>query len=277
MIAARDQWNRIVTKAKSDDDFDRTAALARALAYVELALNAAGYERAANGGIGFRLKAVLAGSSSEIRDRVARAIEARNAAVHQNRVPPNRECLAHVGTLRDVWRALRRKFVTHDHAASIARQCLENRHITTVLLYGSLGRNSKEPADIDLLLLDDGELSSFLVGYGRTGLIAIDLVLDALKLATDSYRAAVASGWLDITLLNGRLFGNDRVYVRSVAAGHRDQLFFLNVANSIESFNPETGTWNGPKPQIFGRYNALRTQIDSEGLLSLRRRGRSEG
>ena len=269
----RANWPRIGKFSNSADEFERSFALVRATASLESALTAAGFPRhSPNQGLLDRVvRHGLFGRKGWPAERPFRAaLDARNTAAHGGRgrkLAGPRACKAHVGILHQAWRYLRKQFVTKRTAANLAQRILENRRSTHVFLYGSLARAEREAKDIDLLILDDGELSTG-VQYGN----ASEYLLDALDVIDDANRAAIHCDWLDVMAIDGVRFGHDPRYTRLVAKLQRDSLFFVNIAEDVIPFDPKSQRWAGKRPAVFQRLALLRGQLENEGIVENQKR-----
>src|SRR2546430_13577620 len=164
------RWTQIRHLSRSDDEFDRTAALAHSVAALEMGLLALGWPKKGTQGVQGRLTEAIPKLS--FRDfpastELSSAFSARNEAVHKHAVPSPKICQKHVVTFQRTWNSLRRNFVTREHAGELAAAVLDKVGITHVFLFGSLAHRSRgQPRDIDLLLFDEGEFSAFGSGYG---------------------------------------------------------------------------------------------------------------
>jgi len=263
------RWPEIKRWSMSDDELHRTASLATAVGCLEQALTAVGIEAKRHGGRSEGLQKRLSRSafSSTYKKapdagRLRAAIEARNSAVHQHVVPDPVACQNHVLTLHKAWCASRRTFVTKESAAALAKAILASEAVSTVFLYGSLAHGSRDPKDIDLLLFDDGEYSSWQSHY-----FGAEWILQQEFLATPANQAAIRCGWLDYIVVDGTRFGSDRLYTLNLAQ-RNDPLFYINAAVHLQQFEPKSMKWTQERPQIFERLAGIRKQLEIENIVS---------
>ena len=203
------------------------------------------------------------GKAAPDEARLDSALHARNMAIHEHNVPSERECSEHVRTLDKVWRTLRRMYVTRENASILADALLDEDGVTDVFLFGSLARKSRDPKDIDLLLYDDGQMSALGVDYWDP-----ELVVDEILPETAAHLAAIQCGWLDCVPVDGGRFGKEPDYTRKLAERQMDPLFFLNIAESLRSYDRSTQAWNSTRPQVFERLANLRRLLATEHIVS---------
>jgi predicted nucleotidyltransferase len=254
------QWKWIHQQALSSNEFERVGALATAAGTLEVAFTAVGLDFSQRGQAG------PAAQDAEwpAANQLEAALVARHRGVHNLTIPTPDQCMTHIGVLYQAWRALRRQFVTKANAAQIAAEFLARRDISDVMLFGSLARGYPNPADIDLLILDNGELSS---PWSEYGTLEVASLLEAACLSTKRNRAAERLRWLDLVIVNGDLFGTNPAYTGTVLRRQRDPFFFLNLADGVLAYNRSTGLWVNSARQIFERLAALRTQLEEVGLV----------
>lgn len=197
------RWADIRKLSRSNDEFDRTSALAHSVACLEIGLAALGVLPERGRGVQSRL--ANASRRLGLRDlptssETKGAFAARNSAVHEHRVPSREACQKHITTFQKIWHSLRYQFVNREHATRLAESILETTGISHVFLFGSLALRSRGYShDIDLLLFDDGEFSAFGAGYGGFELAMLEEHLGDL---VNQY--AVRCGWLDLSSSMGR-------------------------------------------------------------------------
>ncbi len=256
------RWPEIRRSAGNEDEFHRTTALATAVGCLEVGLAALDIQRQGREGVQERLRRAGFADFKGAPDaaRLKHAIEARNRAVHNHTVADINECKEHLGTLYKAWCALRQAFVTKSNAAVLAKAILETEAVSDVFLFGSLVApyRGRDPKDIDLLLFDDGEYSSWMSQY---------LEPEEGFLTTPAAQAAVRCGWLDYVFVDGTRFGSDRKYTLSLAQNQPDPLFFVNISASLCAFDRSTSRWTDTRPQMFSRLAALRTQLEIENIV----------
>lgn len=261
------QWREIKRSAGDDDEFRRTTALATAVGCLEVALAALGISRQGREGVQERLRRARFADFKGAPDgtHLKNAIEARNRAVHNHTVADIAECRQPLGTLHKAWGALRQVFVTKKNAAVLAEAILETGAVSDVFLFGSLAvpYRGRDPKDIDLLLFDDGEYSSWMSQYG----LGPETVLEEGFLTSPATQAAVRCGWLDYIFVDGTRFGTDRKYTLSLAQSQPDPLFFVNISTSLCAFDRKTSRWTETRPQMFARLAALRQQLEIENIV----------
>jgi hypothetical protein len=271
----RANWARIRRFARSTDEFERSLTLGPATAIREFALSAAGFPRhTPRQGVLDRVvkHGLFSRKGWPTEQAFRKALDARNTAAHgglHGKALPDRAALTgHVKTLHDSWRYLRRQFVTKRTAAALAQRILASGRISYIFLYGSLARAEREPGDIDLLLLDDGELSIGAQSIGaQYGMSASEYLLEALEVLDEVNRAAIHCGWLDVMAIDGVRFGHDPQYTRLIAKLQRDSLFFVNIAEDVMAFEAQAERWVGKRPAVFERLALLRGQLENEGVV----------
>jgi hypothetical protein len=246
-------WHKVRQMAHSDDRFDRINALGMSMLMIEIALTANGiptrlvgekntYSNIARIKLAHERKLI----SYEQKELLIDANTYRNKGVH-NATPPNpHECEKKVGVLKDVWSKLRSHFVSSERAAKLARDLMKHeregdRVVRDVYLFGSLARLDWGD-DIDLLLLDRGELSTGFCCYGPSTNDSVEWILEQLDQATIENRAAARCGWIDIIVFDREHFGSSE-YMRSLAKAHVDKLFLLNIAEGILLFDRTREAW----------------------------------
>jgi hypothetical protein len=163
---------------------------------------------------------------------------------------------------------VRRSYVTREKAATLADLILESDAVTDVFLFGSLSQRKKkgrDPNDIDLLLFDRGEVSSFGSRYWRAR-VNPELLFESEFLDAPEHRAALPCGWLDSVAIDGTRFGRDADYTLSLCGSQRYRLFFLNIADALLKYDGH-GRWVNRKPQVFERLVNLRRQLVTENIV----------
>ena len=237
-------WRHLVEAAGSADKESRLVALIRAYAWVEHALDAAeasGPRRP----IARRIlrtfdTATLSRGLSE--GAVRRAISIRHAGSHEDTVPTGPVCMDAVTTLRDVWHALSRHFVNIETAAALARDTFNREGILAVCLYGSLARAAPEPNDIDFLVLDDGRYSSEidLGQYDEGTFSAVRTTREALEMLgvlSPKLQRCTECRWLDLSVIDGKLFGADASYTSKLRMAQPDPWFYVNISRDLKEFD----------------------------------------
>jgi predicted nucleotidyltransferase len=261
------RWRLFERNARSPNDFKRMTALLGAFGSLELALSASGVrsphsketrERAADGA-----------QDWPDPDHVEAAARARHAAVHSLKMPDTHVCLAHLTVVFQAWLSLRNRFVTKQNAALLARQLLQHRSSKHVLLFGSLARDH-EPRDVDLLVLDDGDLSAHWISYRAA---QAQSVLEAFSIGSREVRAAERSGWLSTVFVNEELFGIHGGYTLHLMTSQPDPLFFLNLSDGLLGFDPESNAWSSQVPEVFTRLAELRTRLEAATVVRKQPRG----
>lgn len=270
MTNLQTRWPDIQRLASSHDDFERTTSLAIAVGSLEVALTALGIARDPRQGFLRRLelsgilsRAPGAPSLAEIRT----ATNARNSAVHNHAVPDRKQCTAHVKTLENGWAAFRRLYVTRKTAATLARHLLDFDVISDVFLFGSLARGHSDPVDIDLLLYDDGDLSSISSHYGDSTFFVREMMLDDIFFGDEAVRAALRLGWLDYILIDGTRFGEDKKYTLSLAQAQRDSLFFVKMSDALLRYDRKGDRWVKARPKVFQRLATIKAQLVTENII----------
>ena len=267
-VRLESRWSAIREASGSSDPFDRTSALALAVKLIETALTAVGVERFGREGVQARLARWEPISRLALDIPLRRAFEARNLAIHGVNFPG--DASEHVVALHDLWCAIRRSYVTKEKAASVAEDVLQSGIVREVFLFGSLSRRKRrdsEPGDIDLLLFDTGEVSSFAASYWR--IARNPELLESEFLDADDRRAASLCGWLDLVVIDGTRFGTDSAYTLSLCGNQADGLFFLNIADALLKYE-RGGHWIADRPQVFERLANLRRQLVTENIVSKR-------
>lgn len=270
MTSLESRWSEVRRKARSSDEFDRVASLAAAVGFLEFALTASGVAKKARQGFMARIRdSGISGIKGwpSIADFKS-AVDARNRAVHENQVPDPQRCSSCFGTFHKAWRTLRRRFVTKKTAADLAYGFVNSQSFSAALLFGSLARSKRDPKDMDLLLLDHGEISAWASHYGVFSTQASEIALDSADLLTETNRAAIECGWLDIVVINGDLFGVNQAYTHSIARIQPDPLFFVNISDGLLTYDATRSRWVNRRPQVFERLGLLRTQLENEGIVS---------
>ena len=258
-------WTRVQANAESSDKFDRVSSLASAAGSVEEALTASGVTPAGRQGLMWRAQQVAPPSPLwPSKQELEAAAGARNLAVHTLETPNPKECTAHIKILYRAWCALQNTFVTYQKAAELAAQLASRPFVHDVLLFGSLARGASFPRDIDLLILDNGELSFEFFDYGAP---RVEALLEAADLSSEADRAANRCGWIDLIAIERNSFLTDKRY-RLALSNKRDPLFFVNIAEDIRVFDPLTSTWNGTRPEIFERLALLRKDLLEAGIVA---------
>lgn len=275
MKRLNDRWSEIRSAARSADPFDRTFALSAAVTCIEVALAALRIERRDREGVQSRLRrwAEQTAKTEFTRGEYFEAFEARNAAVHRHVAAEPKICQEHVSALSDVWRAMRRAYVTRENAATVAKAILDANVVTDVFLFGSLARRKSEPKDIDLLFFDRGDVSTL----NWHGYSSADFLLeDELFGSSSHWRAALECGWLDYVFVDGTRFGEDRAYTLSLCQSQRDPLFMINISDILLTYDRHSGGWVDRRPQVFQRLANLRRLLETENVIGdfQRRKGR---
>lgn len=264
-------WQSITRKSKSIDIFDRLAALTRAVFYLEPALIAIGSDRRNREGVTaiIRRSDIAQDANCPPMDVILRAIEARNLAVHEGKIPGPDECVIHTQVLYETWSCMRRRFVTINKSAELANKIMDSGLFSDAFLFGSLARNRVDAGDIDLLLFDDGEISSLGIDYKSVQLLMTQYVLEATALYTSEYKAAFECDWIDILVIDRRNFGKNIDYIRNLVRHQADPFFFLNITDRILRLNTTSGTWNDQLLPPFDRWQAMRRSLVAEGIAPL--------
>jgi hypothetical protein len=264
-------WDVVVQRLASEDPFDRTAALARAVGSIETALTAVGIPNP-KAPVTARLKTEL---QSPPAVPLLAALNARNEAIHALRVPGRAECGVYEQELFTLWTRLKRKYVNKQTAASIGHKIAMDTSCT-VFIYGSLARGGTDQNDIDFLLLDNGELSYFLESrYEHGPQEHIEVVFDFAEIGTPENRAAATLGWLQFIVLDGRRFGSDLAYMQRLVRLQHDPFFFLNMAPDLQRYDLKSRKWSTENvPVVFTRLAILRRHLENEGLLVPHRKKR---
>lgn len=217
------------------------------------------------------------------------SIDARNKGIHSDEDIDEGRCEWFTEVIRIACDILRARFVTRENAAALAKRFLNARTakrpkypdgqpvFSEVYLYGSLSRTSKQPKDIDLLLVDVlGRIAPMELGYSSdTGekekeiLKTLDILAgeSADKFSTSQNLKAIDSGWLNLTVVDSK-FGKDIETTFDTAAVQSDPLFFLNVATDILRFEVSQQRWTkelGSIP-IFEELARMRTHLFQLGI-----------
>jgi predicted nucleotidyltransferase len=251
------------------DELERTTALATSVASLEVALTALGIPKVSKQGFLNRFE--TSSLISRVKDaptiaEIKAAVEARNRAVHGQPVPDPKQCVAHAKALFKTWCGLRRLYVTRETAGRLAMEFLASGAVTHVFLFGSLAvRGRKDPKDIDLLLYDDGELSSISRRYRGT---VENWFLDEIFSDHSAVEAALRLGWLDYLVIHGKRFGHDKQYTQSVVRQQADSLFFVNIADAILKYDISKRKWTVDRPKIFLRLASIKEQLAIENIVS---------
>jgi predicted nucleotidyltransferase len=262
-------WMRVKANAESSDKFDRVSSLASAAGSVEEALTASGVPRAGRQGLMKRAQLVAPPSPLwPSRQELEAAAKARNLAVHTLEIPSSEECISHTQVLYRAWCALQKAFVTYEKAAELAAHLASLTFVHDVFLFGSLARGAGFPRDIDLLVLDNGELSFEFFDYGTP---LAGSLLEAADLSSEANRAAGRCGWLDVIVVEKSSFLNDKGYRLALARKQEDPLFFVNIAEDIRVFDPLCAAWNGGRPEIFEHLALLRKDLLEAGIVAPQR------
>ena len=267
-LRRRDPWAEVFLKAESNNKYERISAYSLAVGFLDLALQAVGADTR-HGALVEHLKSYME-KHPGFRydpDSVRAAVQARNDAVHRHRIGDPGECLEQVSLLHLVWDNVRKRFVTREKAKALAATLLGSLHVHQVMLFGSLTRTEKPSGleDIDLLVFDDGEISALSTGYGRWN---AEAVLDNVpELKTSDNQAAIRSGWLDFVALDKALFETDENYRLTVAARQSDPLFFLNLAQNLQEYDPTNSNWVTSRSKVFMELADIRRQLEKLGFL----------
>jgi hypothetical protein len=266
-------WLYLLDAAVSQNADARRIALIRAYAWVEHALDAADVAGPRKP-IARRIlntfdQPHLSQGLSE--DTVRSAISARNAVSHDDAPPDRAACLSAVKTLRDIWHALSRHFVTERTALDLAKAISRCRNVLSVCLYGSFARGTAEPNYLDFLLLDDGTYSETIdLGHYDDGSFdAVRItkeVLAALKVSTPKLERCAECRWLDVGILDGHLFGVDGDYTIKVRRAQPDPWFFLNISRDIKEFAPPLDRFARISRSPFKELKTLGTELERIGF-----------
>ena len=262
------RWNSLRLQAQSRDDLSRTAALAVAAKCVEIALTAAGYPPINREGIQARLRrsGVLETSGLPSKKKIKEAFEARNQAIHSHDAPATNQCRSHLTTFYRTWCGLRKIFVSFQSAKLLADGFLTHPSINEVFLFGSLARKQPNPKDIDFLLFDDGSLSALKDSnwreYWEPDLMVEDELVDDVV-----FYSALRSGWINIVVVDGKRFGEDRAYTLRVWQNQADSLFFAKIASDLLYYNKRTQKWVDDAPQYFMRLKELRKLLEKDFII----------
>lgn len=274
----RTAWETIERRSGSDDEFDRLSALAAAVSQVEKALTASGVKED-HSGAKKRAQRLRGISGWPETSAFTAALRARNAAVHGSDIAPSDSCKSHTKVLKQAWCVLRTRFVTRSIALTIANSILQTADFSSVLLFGSLARALDPEAewargDIDLLVLDNGDVSSRGSSYDAHGQWSgaeriSDVVFDRAGIAGDeraAWAAAVQLGWLDIVVLDGKLLQNPG-YIRWFSDDQSDPLFLLNIAEGLKLYDSDGHGWSDDVPSVFREFAKLRGDLQARGIV----------
>lgn len=260
------KWKEITSRARLDNEFDRTVALVTAVGSLEVGLTAVGIARNNREGVAARLNRLtsqtsLPGIPSE--QKIKAALTARNLATHTHDVPSKEDTIEYIGVLYKVWRCLRRYFVTKDNAIKISRELYRNTWVSSVYLFGSLSRGASDPNDIDILVFDTGDYSYYTFDYEWSELLGEEVVFDS-----NSFNSAIKCGWLQLVFLDAAQFGVDSTYTLSIVNQQKDPLFFLNLADGLKKYDPDHGVWLEDTPPVFEGFLDIREQLEAKHLLA---------
>ena len=262
-------WDGIFSKAQSADIFDRLAALTRSVFLLELALIAIGTKHRKYEGV-TRLvnisKLVVEYPPKVIAD-ILDVIKARNKAVHGGIVPTSDDCLEGVEKLFDVWSWMRSQFVTSQTAANLVEMILKSDFFYDAFLFGSLARNKRNPGDIDLLILDSGEISFLGENYGNQRSVIQRRILEKAKIEDTAYLAALDLDWVDLVVVHHKEFIDNPNYIRYIASTERPY-FLLNITDGIKKYDKNTREWLDCDELPFERWNKIRKELEREGIVS---------
>lgn len=178
------------------------------------------------------------------RKAIRLALDTIGQAKHLHDVPDQDNCIKAVSVVREIWRTLRRSFVSSQTAQKICENIIKKDPNLRVSIFGSLARNSLTPNDIDIIVFDDGSYSSVLDASKDKGAFSVKKrgrsAIKILGLDTLQYRELVSCGWLDILLFNGKRFGLDYEYTNFIMSKQRDPYFFLNIAPEIKDYDSQS-------------------------------------
>lgn len=267
-----DFWTQVRANAESLDNFDRVSSLASAAGRVEEALTASGVTRAGRPGLMKRAQLVAPPSPLwPSKQELEAAASARNLAVHTREIPSPKECTVHIQVFYRAWCALQEAYVTYEKATELAASLASRPFVHDVFLFGSLARGARSPRDIDLLILDNGELSFEFFDYGKR---RVGSLLEAAGLSSEVDRAATRCGWIDLIAIEKNSFLTDTRYRLALARNQKDAIFFVNIAEDIRVFDPRCTAWNNSRPEIFERLALLRKDLLEAGIVASRGRAR---
>lgn len=267
-------WEYLLEIAGSSNRDQRQISLVRSYSWVEHALEACGLRRDNK----IRTISQLLHSAQDksllpseiLLSKVKEAIDIRHKAAHVDSVPSSDQCILVVETLRDIWFALRKSQLTWPNATNIAHRISELPGIHSVNLYGSLARKETEPQDFDLLVFDDGRYSCQLD-------IADMAYLDRVKITNKSLELLgfigvpimynlVKCRWIDLTILDGNLFGKNSEYTTEIASCQPDKYFFLNIASDIMQYDNYLNTFVVSDMDIFIRLRSISSMLKEIGI-----------
>lgn len=277
----RTGWKHLLDLAASRNKDDRVAAIVRAYAWIEDALDAANVPKGKSiasrilstlqvPAVAGRLSRVQIEEMLTVRRRVQPAINVRHRMAHQDTIPSIDECSAAVSTLRDVWHALGRDFVTMDTAITLAERMVKVKGVGTVCLFGSMARGELEPNDLDFLLLGLGEFEHKVSPEYEEG--KVDTVfrtneaLEYLQLTERSLLLAAKCRWLDVAVINGTRFGIDRDYTVELRDSQADPWFFEHIALELLSFDARQRIFVEPKEGPFRELHDILLRLQAFGL-----------
>ena len=267
-------WTKLVRQAASSDGFQRAQAVTRAHAIAE---NAMGVCHPRTSGkwtpLGSRVYEAGLVNEPSFPKNLSAAIKIRNDAAHasiEDKVPSKPLAVRATKIFLEVYHFLRGRFVRRETAVEIAQVLLTNNSIEGVFLFGSLSRNARggNARDIDLLILDDGSLSSDDSWYG---LMTTERLFERVNLDGVRWRRAIELGWIDVVLVNGTRFDREPTFRNKIALLQPDPLFFVNIAKDLRGYDSRTKKWTVKPPAVFPRLENIGKQLDTEGLLRRRR------
>lgn len=263
-------WEYLLELAESKNRDYRQTALIRSYSWIEHALGACGLARDG------KIKSIsqLLHIAHEqglltpdiLLSNVKDAVEIRHKAAHVDSVPSPDMCKSAVKILKDAWYSLRKSQITLSNAADISRKIVHIPGIRSVNLYGSLARKASTPKDFDLLVFDDGRYSNEIDEKDLGYIDRVKITRKSLELLGLGYAPRMDSlakcRWIDVTILNGDLFGKDYDYTSDIATFQPDSYFFLNIASDIKQYDIKLHSFVTNEMDIFISlrkiYNMLR-------------------
>lgn len=263
-----ENWEFIRNNAKSEDFFDRLAALARSVLFFELALIAIGTPHRKREGIAriFNKSDFKKTLDIESINNILDIIELRNKAVHEGKVPSPKNCFKAVEKLFLIFTRMKSQFVTRKTAAELSMKILCADTFHKAFLFGSLTTDKEDPGDIDILLFDNGKLSSISSGYGDYRNYICRRIFETAKIDEDRYLAALDLDWIDVVVVDHEYFVNDSEYIRNIAS-HQNPNFLLNISSEIMELDKKTGQWFTSRRLPFKKWGGIREKLVKEGLI----------
>jgi len=242
LASSRQGWSYLISLAENSNRDLRQVSLIRAYSWVEHALSALGLKRGRSPVARLLFKALNNGyfPSSLKYHNVQKAINTRHKAAHIDTVPDPKNCIEAVNILSEIWNHCRKNFVNIETAKRLSKELLQQEGVLKVFIFGSLARSHYYPNDIDFLIYDDGRFSKKIEPKFRQYLDRAKLTRNVLKLMNlliHPYVHIANCRWMDISIVNGILFGKDNEYTRSISSCQSDPYFFLNIAQDIKEFH----------------------------------------